>query len=210
MLYLKEHDTKEGDKEKEALPQALVSINDDVIIHEDEKKFQEYFLVQKEKVGQKKEKEIDKDSELSLNKERIEQHQEMIIEQEESVPAYPTKDPIEMTIKETTRRKRIFRSPNFSKNMMSFQPVTPSSFWGWFKSSEIPVGLKGGKGKQRNLSAFTLIHTLLLPSSGQTLALAEPEARLYNPPTPSPSPVPRPRPRSKCFYCLYLSHFSTD
>ena len=163
MLYLKEHDTKEGDKEKEALPQALVSINDDVIIHEDEKKFQEYFLVQKEKVCQKKEKEIDKDSELSLNKERIEQHQEMIIEQEESVPAYPTKDPIEAKAekpdKETTRPKRIFRSPNFSKNMMRFQPVTSSSFWGWFKSSEILVGLKGGadhegKGKQRNLSAL--------------------------------------------------------
>ena len=29
----------------------------------------------------------------------------------------------------------------------------------------------------------------MLPSSGQTLALAEPEARLYNHPTPSPIPV---------------------
>ena len=168
MLYLKEHDTKEGDKEKEALPQALVSINDDVIIHEDEKKFQEYFLVQKEKVGQNKEKEIDKDSELSLNKELIEQHQEMIIEEEESVPAYPTKDPIEAKAekpdKETTRRKRIFRCPNTSKNMMSFQPVTSSSYWGWFKSCDILLGLKGGadhkrKGSQRKHSTFILIVT---------------------------------------------------
>ena len=173
-LYLKENDAKEGDKEKEAPPQALVSINDDVIIHEDEKKFQEYFLVQKEKVGQKKEKEIDKDSELSLNKERIEQHQEMIIEQEESVPAYPTKDPIEAKAekpdKETTRRKRIFRSPNFSKNMLSFQPVT-SSFWGLFKSGEMPLGLKGGsdheaKGKRTNKSFYTLIFSIRYLTSG--------------------------------------------
>ena len=45
---------------------------------------------------------------------------------------------------------------------------------------------------------------LILPSSGQTLALAEPEARLYNHhPT-------HPTRRSKCLYWLYLRHFSTE
>ena len=44
----------------------------------------------------------------------------------------------------------------------------------------------------------------LLPSSGQILALAEPEARLYN---HRPDP---PDHRSKCLYWLYFSHFSTE
>ena len=42
---------------------------------------------------------------------------------------------------------------------------------------------------------------------GQTLALAEPEARHYNHPATARPPPPR---RSKCLYWLYLSHFSTD
>ena len=42
-----------------------------------------------------------------------------------------------------------------------------------------------------------------MPSSDQALALAEPEARLYNHQPPRPT-------RSKCLFRLYLSHFSTD
>ena len=50
--------------------------------------------------------------------------------------------------------------------------------------------------------------------SGQTLALAEPEARHYNHPVTDIRPLlnryPASAPRSKCLYWLYLSHFSTD
>ena len=49
---------------------------------------------------------------------------------------------------------------------------------------------------------------------GQTLALAEPEARHYNHPVTDIRPLlnryPASAPRSKCLYWLYLSHFSTE
>ena len=169
MFFLNENDAKEGYQKREVLPGAIVNLNDDLIICEDEKKFQEYFLVQKEKFVQKKEGKMDKDSEMSLNKERIEQHQEEIIEQEESVPAYQTENPkeskaekntkkntgqkrmqakAEKNNKENTGQKLIFKSSPFSKNPLR------SSFSGWFKSGKIPLGLKGGsdreaKGKRR-------------------------------------------------------------
>ena len=49
-------------------------------------------------------------------------------------------------------------------------------------------------------------HQISCASSGQTLALTEPEARLYNNQTRPPT---HPCVRSKCLYWLYLSHFST-
>ena len=60
------------------------------------------------------------------------------------------------------------------------------------------------KWQYNNCQSHDLFPVPLLPNSGKTLALAEPEARLYNHPT---DPVPS---QSKCLYWIYLSHFSTD
>ena len=117
----------------------LTELQDDVIVCEDEKKFQEYFQDQKEK----------KESlELCLNKELIEQHQERIVEQEEEVPSfknlYHTDYKVEKPIKSKSNAKMCPKT--FGKkciNMMKIQPLT-----NWlrvcFNVENRLIGLKGG------------------------------------------------------------------
>ena len=146
-LFLKESNVKQRD-EKTEIDYALkfIKLSDKKIISEDEKKFQEYFLKEKNKTERVvcSRRPVCKYFELSLNKEFIEQKQEMIIEQEEWVPEYPvSKDkylgPCKSKIsklEETVRRKRDIWLTSLHR--------LKSKLEGWFISGEITFGLKGG------------------------------------------------------------------
>ena len=115
---------------------------DEKIVIEDEKKFQEYFLIEKAKTKRTVYLEpVNHDFELSINKELIEQNQEILIEQEESVPAYMI--PAEKYVKE---RKIRSRQINLKKNEMSMN--LKSRIGGWFKVGQKLSGLKGGSDRK--------------------------------------------------------------
>ena len=62
---------------------------DEKVVIEDEKKFQEYFLKEKRKAtGKVYINPVSRTIELSLNREKLEQNQEEIIEQERLGPSY--------------------------------------------------------------------------------------------------------------------------
>ena len=69
----------------------LVTLADEKVMKEDEEQFQEYFLNEKIKIVDKVYRNpVSQDFEVTVNSELVEQSQEMIIEHEESVPAYHT------------------------------------------------------------------------------------------------------------------------
>ena len=123
----------------------LVTLTDETILKEDEKKFQDYFLKEKNKIVVVNP--VTPDFELSLNKELIEQRQEKLIENEEWVPAYQI--PEEKYLKNgKTKRPR----PESNKMTDSIVGNFQSVLGGWFKSSNVLIGLKGGADHTRTVS----------------------------------------------------------
>ena len=115
-------------------------LSDQTVIIEDEKKFQEYFLKEKNKVAAIVYlSPVDQDFELALNKIRIESEQENKIEKEELVPA--AQFPPETYLK----NERIRRS-KFGQANKKFKPLKKNfsimNMGRWFCVQ--PVGLKGG------------------------------------------------------------------
>ena len=129
----------------------LITLADDKVVIEDEKKFEEYFLKEKRKYNCFKP--LTENSEMSLNKELIEQRQEMIIEQEECVPAYIM--PIKKFTYKDKNTKRSGNEENIligkcSKlfSLLKFHPPK-SQKEGWFKIGRSPAGLRGGADHQK-------------------------------------------------------------
>ena len=124
----------------------FVKISDNSIVIEDEKKFQDYFLRQNSKILQKAcINTVDQDFELFVNKELIEESQENIIEQEESVPVYPIREEKYLKI----RKKR--RPLNQKIAMNDMNASLPNRFkfgLGWFKMGKKITGLKGGSDRE--------------------------------------------------------------
>ena len=130
---------------------------DDVIQLEDGLKFQEYFLKEKAKVANKA-KPMSSGIELTVNRELIEQTQESIIEQEESVPAHSF--PEEKSFKEEkTRRPSILKmGEHLAPNKLLGIIPSKAQIGGWFQPGRSTVGLKGGAdheklaGKEKKVS----------------------------------------------------------
>ena len=132
--------------------QLWVKPTDEKLVIEDEKKFQEYFLGEKAKTKRTVYlAPVNYDFELSLNKELIEQNQEIIIEQEESVAAYVI--PAEKFDKEGRTIRSRLEQMNLKKNAMySFlsNNMKKSRVGGWFKVGQKLSGLKGGSDRQNH------------------------------------------------------------
>ena len=113
------------------------------MVIEDEKKFQEYFLKEKNKIARMVNlSPVSKNFELSVNKEIIEDNQEKIIEKEESVPS--PQIPLQKYSKvEKTRRTKF-------KNGNKLFAYTKNIFYGWYKNAPKPIGLKGGADSTKN------------------------------------------------------------
>ena len=140
-FILQDSKQRNGNKKVKTLSDPkLVTLTDDTIIEEDEKKLRDYFLKQKEK---KNASTCDRNLELSLNKEQIEHTQEIIIEQEEPVPEYPTKNEKYVFLGNSKRRnvmtqKTVQKLQNFLPNVC----YQTAKLCGWFNSW--PLCLKGG------------------------------------------------------------------
>ena len=110
-------------------------LTDNIIVEEMEKKFQDYFIEQKTN-NESKDNMASKliglllnkktsYKEKSLNKEMIESHQEMIIEQQEYVSPYPTKEDKYMDKK--ARRSDKLRESNNLHSLKELQPFNSFS-----------------------------------------------------------------------------------
>ena len=119
----------------------ISKLSDQTVIIEDEKKFQEYFLKEKRKVaGLVYFRPVSRDSELSMNKEIIEDNQEMIIEKEELVPAVQL--PREKYLKNEKIRSSKFEQAN--ELFTTLKKNLNSRIGGWFLFGVKLIGLKGG------------------------------------------------------------------
>ena len=115
-----------------------ISLSDQKIEMEDEQKFQDYFLMEKS-VGPRP---VSENVELSVNQELIEQRQEMIVEQEETVPAFPF---FQQKYCKPGKARRPKSMPKFLKiiELPVLHPLK-SQMGNWFRPKRATVGLKGG------------------------------------------------------------------
>ena len=97
--------------------------SDSIVINEDEEKFKTYILKQKKESSSQ---------EKALNQELIEQHQEMIIENEEWVPAY--KIPEDKLLKVEKFRPAFWR-----KKIQNILPRR-ENVWNWLKREKKIIG----------------------------------------------------------------------
>ena len=115
--------------------------SDKTVITEDEKKFQEYFQKEKNKVTNTVYlRPVSSDFEIAVNKEIINSSQERIIENEERVPSacYPRQEYLKVV---RTRRSEIWKG---KKYFSSFKKSLDFKIRGWFMNDLKPTGLKGG------------------------------------------------------------------
>ena len=122
----------------------LSKIFDRIVIIEDEKKLQEYFLKEKSKVARKVYlTPVSRELELSVNREMIEDNQEMAIEKEERVPAANIPEQKYLKVEKTRRS-------NFETTKKNLKYETS----GWFLKGLNLIGLKGGadpaQGKKKS------------------------------------------------------------
>ena len=136
---LEQRKVSQKDKKAESVCKfQFIQLQDNKIVIEDEKKFQDYFLKDIRKIRSP----INPFSELFLNKELIEQNQEMIIENEEQVPNFSVPSE-KYSNGEKTRRTTL---PN-KKNILptSWINSLKSGLSGWYqKETKELIGLKGG------------------------------------------------------------------
>ena len=122
-----------------------LSLADEKVVIEDEKKFQEYFLKEKRKAtGKVYINPVSRTIELSLNREKLEQNQEEIIEQERLGPSYHSFQEDEYLKVEKLRQSELKHkeSPVRCLALSTIEPV--ARFEGWFQRENMPIGLKGG------------------------------------------------------------------
>ena len=142
-------------KDKPRIDMIKINLADNTIVTEDEKKFQDYFLDEKNRKAERLTimKHLLNNSqnhniELQLNRELIEQHQETIIEHEEQIPAYPISDEKFITLGK--KRRQIFPVNNFKARikdeLLSLQNIKIGS---WVQAGKAIVGLKGGADNNR-------------------------------------------------------------
>ena len=94
---------------------------------------------------------ISKEFEKAVNKEEIEQAQELVIEEEENVPAYQL--PAEKYSNTRTSR-------GMKPELKILAPVLhlKSQLGVWFKVGKRPIGLKGGADSERPAKRRHVIH----------------------------------------------------
>ena len=124
---------------------------DDVIQIEDEGKFKEYFLKEKAKEANRVTLPVAPYSELMVNRELIEQTQELIIEREESVPAYSV--PEQKYVKDGTARRSAQKILKMGEQLVQAKPLSiislKSRICGWFQPGRAEVGLQGGSDQKK-------------------------------------------------------------
>ena len=125
-----EHNNMEATEDRSQ----MLKLSDETVVIEDEKKFQEYFLKEKDKLGEKVLlRPVSWEYELSLNNELIENTQEMIIENEEWV--HSAQLPQQKYLKRQRNRRSLFNT--LKKNV--------NSRIGWlFLKRQTFIGIKGG------------------------------------------------------------------
>ena len=131
----------------------LIKPDDDVVVIEDEKKFQAYFLEHKSQKPKsicfnlfKNKDPVTPDSELKLNKELLEGHQENCIEQEESIPAYTVPD------QKYVKPEKVRRVRSDHRHIETLKTISPLFMDMmstrikeiWFKAGKFHFGLFGG------------------------------------------------------------------
>ena len=137
-MFLKEPIARESklNQNKENKSFQISKLSDKAVIIEDEQKFREYFLKEMKKVERKVYMcPVSKDFELFLNKEIIEDNQEMIIEKEDRVFAPLIPDQNHLNVERTRRTKlvqEIKKEQNYEK------------IGGWFLNGLKLIGIKGG------------------------------------------------------------------
>ena len=125
---------------------ASLKLADEKVVLQDEMKFQEYFLKEKDAIAGRSP--ISKDSELNLNRELVEQCQERIIEEEETVTAFSSYPDEKLSKVEKVRRSNVELKVS-QKPAFSLFSSLKTNIGGLFKAGNIPVGLKGGADNKK-------------------------------------------------------------